>query len=256
MQPREARTTSKRIFSFATTLAVLFAATSLTAPRAAYAAVIEIDFSEFLGAASKGGRISPHLDATPGRPVVVDAYYKNAFGTYVQDQNTFLFVRNDGANDQGLGVCSPGELSVTSACGGGTFNGGGGDWNELSNESKPELIRLTLASGFWESVFVSSLDTHEAGQLWGSNADELNGGLGDLLWSFSSDDYSDENVEFALTGNDAHLQYLYFIPGPTGSDNDYLVWKVRVDPVPEPGTIMLVGIALAGLGFARRRKPH
>src|SRR5581483_2022687 len=54
-----------------------------------------------------------------------------------------LFGRNE-SDDTGLGVCSAGESCSVP---------GGGDLNELSNESKQELIRLTLPTGdSWTSV--------------------------------------------------------------------------------------------------------
>ena len=106
-------------------------------------------------------------------------YLDTTTNTYVNRDvtgaiNTFLFVRNE-PEDRALGVCSPGELGST-ACGvPGVYSGsGGGDINELSNQSKPELIRLKIDDGWdWQSVSVSSLDSSEQERLLFSNSDSL-----------------------------------------------------------------------------------
>jgi hypothetical protein len=50
-----------------------------------------------------------------------------------------------------------------------------------------------------------------------------------------------------VTGAAAGATYLYFIPGPTGTDNDYLVWKADVQFVPEPGSLLLLAPALSAI---------
>ena len=37
-------------------------------------------------------------------------------------------------------------------------------------------------------------------------------------------------------------------------DDDPGVWAYRVTSVPEPGTLLLMGLGLAGMGFSRKRK--
>src|SRR4051794_11332262 len=106
--------------------------------------------------------------------VTASAYYNNG-GTWT---GTTLIGRNEGADDAGLGVCSPGE-----SCNIG--GSGGGDANELSQLTNNEAILLTLASGSsWVDLWVSSLDSGGTGGLeqgtlyWGntSNITTLLGG--------------------------------------------------------------------------------
>jgi len=68
---------------------------------------------------------------------------------------------------------------------------------------------------------------------------------------------STEEFTFPVTGPASSAKYLYFIPGPTGADNDYLVWKANVQFVPEPGSLLLLVPALSAVmvsGWRRRRR--
>ena len=248
---------------------VLFALLML--PQLAFA--LPADFSSL--AIGLGGDLNANNATVAG--VRADAYYLNG-GAYTQASiggvPVTLFVRNEGANDSGLGGCGPAE-QTSGGCNqnNGSFTGGGGDINELSNETigtttLPELIRLTLPTGFrWTDVWVSSLDcngtvgcsgtTIERGQLWFSNSDGLGtANLGTKLTDLTATSDIDATQMILLAGGAAQdAKYLYFIPGPANSNNDYLVWKADIQSVPEPttGFLLLVGLTAAGVIRARRK---
>ena len=88
-------------------------------------------------------------------------------GTTFSTGSGYLWLRND-PEDLGLGYCSEGSNCGT------TSTLGNGDWNELSNNYKDEIIRLTLPTGkVWTDIFVSSLDEGGSG----------NNETGTLYWS-------------------------------------------------------------------------
>jgi hypothetical protein len=243
-------------------LGTTFAA-SLLFSISSQAAPVDFNF------AGTGGDLNTNTLTVNG--VTATSYYDNGGNWAAAD----LYQRNTD-NDHGLGVCSPPET----ACQDGTGNAGGGDINELSNQlGYQEVILLDKGvNQSWVSLWVSSLDNTEVGTLfWGnsSDIDTLLGGSGNSF-SYVSTDFG-TSVEGNILGLsqagvfDDMAQYLLFTPGGGGitpvslctttdggctpPDNDYLVWKGEVNPVPVPAAVWLFGSGLIGLvGIARRKK--
>lgn len=225
------------------------------------AATITIDFS--LGTA---GIVTPQT-FTDASGLTVDAWYLvgNAW------TQTDLFRRNDNVNDAGFGVCSPGET----LCGDGS--GGGGDYNELSNNINSELIRLTLPDGYtWASVALSSADTNdgdagswERGQLWASGSalpSVTPGSLGGtVVWQITGGTPNQTIPGGLFTPSNNTSPFLFFEAydwlNNDNTNNDYLIHSVTVQEpddnteqqVPEPTLLTLFSGGAAALWGARRR---
>ncbi len=213
----------------------------------------------------------------------------NAQGFYLNPSSVWtpadLYRRNQ-TNDMGLGVCNPIKSSHCS--------NGGGDYNELSNLHGQELIQLTLPtpSFEWVEVDLSSLDSggspKERGIVFAANsALRTNLSLESLLDGSAAG--ITEISRFVTNGGSsygpidlsgfANSPYLYFIAfdwaaydacingnmstasgcatyyETHNNNNDYLIQDVVIAyPAPEPATLSIVGLGLAGLGFMRRRK--
>ena len=227
----------------------IFAVLMLGFSVSAYAAVPTIDFSTFSSPSS--------FNSPPQNSVTIGGITVNAFtyssGTYTNSQ---LWLRHEAPNELGLGVCSEGT-----SCGapGGT---GSGDYNELSNGNKFEVIRLTLPTDMiWSDLFVSSLDTggsnnNESGILyWSDSANPVLSSLSSILFSHNT-----LGADYGSIWNssiDSNAKYLFFTPNASnGKNNDYLVWGASVSPVPEPSTYAMVLAGLGLVGFAARRRKN
>lgn len=180
-----------------------------------------------------------------------------------------LWIRND-PDDHGLGVCSSSSTG-SEACGGSPFDPlveGSGEHNELGNNYRDEIIRLERPENHrWTDFWVSSLDTlsgpgREAGRFYWSNmaAPVLNTmafitfNQTLLGWDAAQEEGSIFDYLVAR-GFDVSAKYVFFRADiSNGFDNDYLVYKAGVSPVPLPSSVLLMSSVLVAMGFIPRRR--
>ena len=195
-----------------------------------------------------------------------------------------LVGRNE-TNDWGIGVCSEG----LAACGINPQQGGGfGNVNELSNQYRAEAIMLTLAPGqLWTDLWVSTLDSSEHGSFFFGDSTVDGAGVASLLSgavgcefaadglmppgtnSFTPDGAGSVNGTVgaancvdaaALWGTNLNVLFVAGNSQAPGDDNDYLVYGASTiettvtGVVPEPATMMLLGMGLAAVGVRQYRR--
>ena len=173
------------------------------ASHAAWATTLNFDYLSLMPTGTTGFDAG-HTATVNG--ITASAYYFDT--TSNSWQSADLYIRNDGVNDTGLGVCSPGEVSTT-PCNSPSYTSGGGDSNELSQELNQEVIVLSKTAGYsWSDLVVSSLDSG------GTNGAEQ----GTMYWS--NDSTADINTFLNNTiasSNNAAFSY-----GTGGAANDQI----------------------------------
>lgn len=195
-----------------------------------------------------------------GSPGIVATGWSYTGGTWSQAS---LWNRDQAAPEKGIGVCDTSESNCA----------GDGNQNELSNEKLPELIGLTLPSGYkWVSFTLGSLDTNsgtatERGVLMTSNGSNPNTNTRTTLCEFASGGTVGSGDPCSLGSSAApdltitsgqNSPFMFFkafdwLHG-TNTNNDYLVGSATITTAPEPGSFSLLAAGLAGVLCSFRRR--
>jgi len=169
-------------------------------------------------------------------------------GTIMDNDSGLIWLKDASSPDlAGTDPSGMADWATATAAAAALSDGTGG----LTDGSAPGDWRLPTILE-WES-FINALYEYPAlgnaaGDAKWSEADAFTGVQSTVYWS--STEYTIDQA-WVADMSIGWMRYAYKDPGPPG----FYVWPVRVSPVPEPTTILLLGSGLIGLlGFRRKFK--